>query len=687
MYLYQTRFGSLYLHIGLISSLFMVGLTAGALLISTLLAPQSAARNKVLLFAVISVHTLILVAIAFWPFAEWTQSPNTSLRVWEGSHFAIHYGMGPEPTHLAFGAAFVLCGLCAGCYFPLAIVPVLGARLTLFVFILLILANLPPAALAIPKLKRRLALAPAGFSLRGLGYGLFAIGLSVVVCSNLLVAAGARLSPSLPQYAAQALVGQARLEQASAMFGDRNVNYFKVHETKETQERLAGYVFSSQDLAPEVRGFGGRMNLAVHVDTAGKLVDFHIIRSSETPAYLELLSQWQDLLKARCLFRPQPFADVHAVTGATISSEAILSALQSSGQRFAAQILGRPLQPPTEQMPYPAGYLPDRAALYLLGAFLLTLIVIYRGGFWSRLAVLLFNLVAGGIILNTQYSTEQIVTALSLHAPAVKLSGAFLLAVGIPLFVLMFGNIYCGYICPFGAAQELLGYLVPARFKPPLPYEQMRKARFIKYIVLFVLVIVFFFSRDRSTLTADPLISIFNLRFSIYNLRSVILWIGGIALLGSVLYPRFWCRYLCPAGAFLSLFNNVAILKRLLPAKKFDRCEFGLTPKDRMDCIYCDRCRYEPAAVPRYRRLPRRDYAPAPVLSRYLVAGVLIAAAFLSSVSVKRFLQVIPTDFGYPAVSSVSGGEPRDVDLQRIRTMIRQKKLSDHEAQFYKEIE
>jgi len=300
--------------------------------------------------------------------------------------------------------------------------------------------------------------------------------------------------------------------------------------------------------------------------------------------------------------------------------------------------------------------------------------------------VLLFNLVAGGIVLNAQYSTEQIATLLSLQIPAVGLSGVFLLAIGIPLLVIMFGNIYCGYICPFGAAQELLSYALPGRFKQQAPLEKMRKARFVKYAVLFVLIIVFFFSRNRTTLAADPLIKIFNFRSSIYDFQS--LHYGGlivaVALLGSVFYARFWCRYLCPVGAFLSLLNNLVLLKRILPAKRFGRCEFGLTAQDRMDCLYCDKCRYE-AKVPVKEKYPLRPpYAPMKVMSRYLVVGVIVLAALVSTVSVRRFLQIIPADFGQPAASLASGGQPRDVDLKRIRTMIRQKKLSGREAEFYK---
>ena len=185
--------------------------------------------------------------------------------------------------------------------------------------------------------------------------------------------------------------------------------------------------------------------------------------------------------------------------------------------------------------------------------------------------MLVFNLVVGGFILNAQYSTEQIATVLSWHSPAIELSGAFLLAAAVPLLAVFFGNIYCGYICPFGAAQEMLGFVLPDKLKQPIAAEMMRKARFVKYAVLFVLMVLFFVSRDRTILAADVLTEIFGFRiFSVFQFS--ILVVLAIALVGSVFYKRFWCRYLCPAGAFLSLLNKHELFKRYMPAKRYGRC-------------------------------------------------------------------------------------------------------------------
>jgi hypothetical protein len=102
-----------------------------------------------------------------------------------------------------------------------------------------------------------------------------------------------------------------------------------------------------------------------------------------------------------------------------------------------------------------------------------------------------------------------------------------------------------------------------------------------------------------------------------------------------------------------------------------------------MDCLYCDRCRYEvPKGISAQELKSIRAFVP-----RAFMTYVLIVGIFVSAVSVNRFLQVIPAGISQPVVSASGTGQPRDVDLQRIRTMIQQGKLSDKEAEFYKKTE
>jgi polyferredoxin len=213
----------------------------------------------------------------------------------------------------------------------------------------------------------------------------------------------------------------------------------------------------------------------------------------------------------------------------------------------------------------------------------------------------------------------------------------------------------------------------------------MWPARFVRYAVLFVLIVAFFLSRDRTTLSGDPLIRIFSLQPSSSGLGwPAWMWlVTAVALAGSLLVVRFWCRYLCPAGAFLSLLNHLTLLKRWLPAKRFGRCEFGLTAGERIDCIHCDRCRHSVAADEDAKHcVSTGRAAPYPLLAAVLIAGVLMAG-----VSVGQFRRVMPTMLEGPAATVGAAGQPRDVDLQRIRTLIDQGRLSNKEADHYKKLD
>ncbi len=672
MYLYQTRFGSLYLHIGAISSMYMAGLAAGAAAAYRLL-KKYARNSEMLLMAVLLIHSAVLAAIAFWPASGW--------------------------SHISFAVAFIVCGLCAGSYFPiagnllaasglntalvsarleyadhfgaaaggllasLAFVPVLGAKVTMLMFVLLTLANLPAAVLRI-RFPEKICTYTA---FRSAGYALFGVAAAFILCSNLLVSVGLRLAPALPLREAQALAGPLRIEAATVALPDtgKTTAYFKTYDAN---DKLAGFILSSADFAPNVHGFGGKINIAIRTDTEGNLIDFHIIRSNETPSYLDMLTNWLPSLKDRAIFGPRPFANVDAVTGATVSSKAVLESLAQSGAKFASGVLGQTAQ---QKANVASHWLPDSQAIYLLIAVLLTIIVIYRGGYWSRFLIILLNFIVGGIALNAQFSTEQVVSLLSLAVPLAVPTGIFILTIGVPLLAIVFGNIYCGYLCPFGALQEFIGYMLLARFRPVLSREQMRKGRFVKFIVLFVLIVAFFISRNHNTLAVDPLIK----AFSFSHQGTFISVVAVIALVGSLFYSRFWCRYLCPAGAFLSLFNKIAIFSRYMPAKLYTSCEYGLSFNDKLDCLYCDKCRYE--------RKPVVAETPAGFGSRYFLPMVLIVALGVSVISVRSFVRELPVSAS-AAATTASGGQPRNADSQKIRTMIREKKLSDHEAEYYK---
>jgi len=686
LYMYQTKMGSLYLYIGVISSLFMIGLTVGAAVARKLLA-KNVLSATILLPAALSINIAILLFIEYWSLEQW--------------------------THAVFAIVFVLCGFCSGMYFPLAagqmarcgldagkigakletadhfgaavggfltslvIIPALGSKAGLLIFAALLAAHFIIHVMSLYKHRAGYKAQGLEASLRRAGYVLFAVVTAVILCSNLTAAAIARFSPAVPIHKLQALAGQNTLEQAQGTLAEtgRDIRYFK---TADDEDKVNGYIFTSAELAEKIRGFGGKINLAVYVDTAGNLLGFNIISSNETPSYLVMLNDWMDTLAGHNLFEAGSFSGVDSVSGATVSSDAVLSALEVAGKNFAGQILGYKAQALPVKKTGVEKYLPDTAGAFLLGAFVITLIATWRAGFWVRLVVLALNLLIGGFLLNTQYSSGQATALLSLRFPQAALQGPFLLMVAVPLFVLLFGNLYCGYICPYGAAQELACLVTAEKFKSQPANKIVRKAAFTRYIVLAILLATFFISREQATISNDPLIRTFSI-----NAGKILLVTAGLTMLGSVFYIRFWCRYLCPAGAFLSLVGRVAILGRFMPRKKFDRCEFGFAASAGQGCLCCDRCRYQSdeAVAPR-----KGDSAGGRALTgvnKALPVLVIIAAVFICGASLDKFMDAIPASADAETFIHPSAGEVRDVDIEKIKEMIRQNQLSDEEALFY----
>jgi ferredoxin-type protein NapH len=155
-------------------------------------------------------------------------------------------------------------------------------------------------------------------------------------------------------------------------------------------------------------------------------------------------------------------------------------------------------------------------------------------------------------------------------APAARLSlyvlGGMMLAGGLA------GRLMCGWLCPFGLLQELLGRIRMAKL--PLP----RILTVLKFIILPLIVLLPAFAVNQygfggpyfcqficpaGTLTAGlPILSV---RPEYNHLIGLIFWFKAglltIILLASVVYFRPFCRVLCPLGAFWGIFNRVALFQ------------------------------------------------------------------------------------------------------------------------------
>ena len=186
--------------------------------------------------------------------------------------------------------------------------------------------------------------------------------------------------------------------------------------------------------------------------------------------------------------------------------------------------------------------------------------------------------------------------------------GRIILILGVFLITLVWGRFFCGFICSFGAMQDLLnsiGKLIP--FKIKVPEKADKWLKLLKYALLaFVAVGVWGFSVTGDTVWSPWTVFGVYSSFSGWSSLKYFLTLGGVFLLliiiGSMFIERFFCRYLCPLGALFSLVSRFRIysLKRKpdkcgncklctskcsmgIPLYKYEKVRSG-------ECINCMKC-------------------------------------------------------------------------------------------------
>jgi len=225
--------------------------------------------------------------------------------------------------------------------------------------------------------------------------------------------------------------------------------------------------------------------------------------------------------------------------------------------------------------------------LSLGAAAFFTKVVVLR---WIALTVTLFVLGFGdGGFLSVSHITSGIWAGVGVYARDVPL----LLMVSFTLVTtLIWGRVFCGFLCPFGALQDLIDRVVPKRFKKALPPTVHARAKWVKYGVL-ALIVLPALAGSRVSLYQyfEPFGTVF------FRSQSVLLWAIALTFLGaSVVIPRFYCRYACPLGAALGVLSLVSFrrIKRVeqctLCTVCEQKCPTGAIQRESVDFAECVRC-------------------------------------------------------------------------------------------------
>lgn len=357
---------------------------------------------------------------------------------------------------------------------------------------------------------------------------------------------------------------------------------------------LEGYAVGSSECAPDIRGYAGPVPLLVALDGRGRVLRVVALPNEETPSYVSRLFSDRYLARFAGKSHQDPLrigTDIDAVTGATVSLDALTRTLRETLRVFATSILHEePTSEPQAQAARPAL---DLGIVAFLAAAGLSLVVLSFGLRLRRWFLLLTIVLLGlgfhfflsiadlvKVLFAVPYSPAEIVPRLILGGAALALT-------------LALGRHYCSVLCPYGAAQELLYAVSPLkRVLSPGLDAALRPA---KFAILIAVPFFYAFARNFSVLSFEPFAATFHAATSLAFLRDLIATQFAfflfllVLLLVNLVTERFYCKYLCPLGALFALLSAARIFPRqrfMIPGRTCAGCAKGLASLP-SECFAC----------------------------------------------------------------------------------------------------
>lgn len=174
----------------------------------------------------------------------------------------------------------------------------------------------------------------------------------------------------------------------------------------------------------------------------------------------------------------------------------------------------------------------------------------------------------------------------------------FLIFLATIISTLIFGRIFCGWICPIGAAQEFV-FRLPRWLKIKTPDLTKKVPPILRFSPLFVLAVIgLLVVRSGKTVFCqlDPFAYLFG-----SSTNPVLLGVLIILFFISLFLFRPFCLFLCPLGIIFSALSEVSIMKIKRNKKLCSKCKIcinkcptGAISKeleiDQKQCIRCQEC-------------------------------------------------------------------------------------------------
>jgi predicted membrane-bound spermidine synthase/Na+-translocating ferredoxin:NAD+ oxidoreductase RnfG subunit len=685
---YQARVGSVYGEIGVAAALSMAGMAGGAAFARALASRKEGGRGSTLPEVACAVTSATVLAVASlaagalagldaagarlviaalllstgavsgaaWVVAAGRLGDAAAARLEAADHWgaAVLSAVAGVGFVALLGVSRTLTTL-AGMQVVVAAVAALG----------ILLDTRPGRAFAAGRAGRALAFRslPGGWAAGGLAL----VAMVAVATAHLAAGADAgfeaRIDPAdLKRY--EAFTGD---EARSSPFEHHRLSGVPPLEGRVGAGSTEAVVTASMAVDPELRGYGGPLNVIVSADAGGTVRGVAVRGHRETPSYLKGLGQFLATFRGRdartgCSRPGDPF---DAMTGATVTRRAVERAVDATCRAVGGRVLG--LDVGGEGGASPLRALADPALWWVVVSLAAAIVVHRRLAARWRLALLAACALVGGVAFNLQLSATWLVSLGRFELPdAAANAPLFALTAGVLALAVAFGPAYCAHLCPFGAVQEVASRLSDRlgwRIVPPPRLHAWTRTP--KYVGLALVAVSLLDAEPGGVLAWDPLASVFA-----GDLAGPAGATAVLAVAGSVLVFRFWCRTFCPVGAFLLLFNRVAGLLGLSPPRRHAACDLGVTGPYDIDCIQCSRC---VASRPGTEAVRRGSAFASPAFAVLVAATALVVAWSVAT--------------GSGAATAASSPGVRGLDMERVMRLIHEGRLSDREATFWKPVD
>jgi len=239
---------------------------------------------------------------------------------------------------------------------------------------------------------------------------------------------------------------------------------------------------------------------------------------------------------------------------------------------------------------------PQYLDLALLGAFIvLAMISFRRKSVPLKFVTFAFAIGYMGFAKSYLISITNIFSVLDWNWPIVKYNLAWYLFFGFTVVsTILWGRLYCGRICAYGALTQTLDAILPAAWRVNVPRSIEKRASLIKFGILAGVITYYL-------ITHDLLIYQYTEPFWMFGLAGrPMMWTALAILLVATLFVRnLYCRFLCPVGATLGLLSYATVfrIKRWSECNTCricqKACQWGAIegPKILMtECVRCDDC-------------------------------------------------------------------------------------------------